>query len=124
MISKKSNNELEIKSIELLEKILIARVIGYTSDDDGYRKLRRHFLSNIDYERLIPELIKENFNLEMFHTFISKESSNNEIRKKIVYDSLKGLSDYIQFGSKNKHTAVVRDDFFVNEESLVIFQPK
>lgn len=124
MISKKSNNELEIKSIELLEKILIARVIGYTSDDDGYRKLRRHFLSNIDYERLIPELIKENFNLEMFHTFISKESSNNEIRKKIVYDSLKGLSDYIQFGSKNKHTAVVRDDFFVNEESLVIFQPQ
>ena len=89
-----SDFKTEFEKAEYLKAILTGRCTNGSCNDDHYKTLRRHFLSQADTKDKVPDWVRTNTNLEVFWQFIKPKLDKLPNTKKEENSSMKNLHRY------------------------------
>jgi hypothetical protein len=107
-----------------LEKILIARATSEEADDSAYRENRRNLMQNRSLGDVIPDIVRDNHNLDQFWGFIKVEFSTYQERRSYIWNKFKPLLNRIEVSNhapiENVITEILRQ--FSSDEIHAVWQ--
>jgi Abortive infection C-terminus len=95
------NPKTDLERAEYLQDMLLTHATGGAGDNDQYKALRKHFLDNRSFAKLIPAFVRSNRDLFQFWQFIKHKFGSYAERREFIWQEFAPLLEYIE-SSKDK----------------------
>ena len=86
----------ELEAAESLQNLLLSCATGGARDDEGYRRLRKHFVENESLAPLVPRWIRTNRDLAQFWPFIKTKFGSYAERRSFIWSEFAPLLRHLE----------------------------
>lgn len=111
--------ETDFDKVNYLLNLLRSKATGLKADDAEYSILRRELLSNTSLNKMMPEVLRQNRDLDSFWAFIQPKFKTYAERRTYLSKQFTPVLDTLEFGQKPQTQ-------YINQITLpdVILQPQ
>jgi hypothetical protein len=99
MIDELDDLKSNYEKAEYLQSVIIARATGVETNDEHSKEIRKEFLDNSNYKKLLPIFIKHGRNLEQFWQFIKGKYATYAERRSYIWEEFKPLFDVLELNN-------------------------